>query len=235
MTTLYLVRHGQASFAAANYDNLSELGHRQAVWLGEHFKARGIVFSHAVCGTLDRQRQTARTLLDAMGSSLPVIEHPGWNEYSGDALYKAYHGEGWARARAKSDVREFYRTIKLALRDWSEDKLEGDLPETWIEFGERGESAMRAACAGLPADAVVLAASSGGTISRVVGGILQAPAQAARPSCTSAPGARCRWTCPSVATTSPVSSWLRPSTSPRGRAPPSWSHSIAVRRISAQP
>ena len=57
MTTLYLVRHGQASFKAANYDQLSELGYRQAAWLGEHFAARGIVFSRAVCGTLERQRQ----------------------------------------------------------------------------------------------------------------------------------------------------------------------------------
>jgi broad specificity phosphatase PhoE len=179
MTTLYLVRHGQASFAADNYDCLSELGHRQSAWLGEHFAARGIVFSRAVSGTLDRQRQTAKTLLEAMGSTLPLIEHPGWNEYSGDALYKAYHGEGWARARAKGDVREFYRTIKAALRDWSEEKLAGPMPETWREFGARGAAAMRAACEGLPMDAVVLAASSGGAISRAACEILQAPAQAA--------------------------------------------------------
>jgi broad specificity phosphatase PhoE len=179
MTTLYLVRHGQASFKAENYDNLSELGHRQAAWLGEHFAARGIVFSRAVCGTLDRQRQTARTLLDAMGSTLPAIEHPGWNEYSGDSLYKAYHGEGWAKARAKGDVREFYRTIKLALIDWSEEKLAGDLPETWRAFGERGEAAMRAACEGLPQGASVLAASSGGAISRAVSTLLEAPARTA--------------------------------------------------------
>jgi broad specificity phosphatase PhoE len=179
MTTLYLVRHGQASFAAENYDKLSELGHRQAAWLGEHFAARGIAFSRAVCGSLDRQRQTARTLLDAMGSSLPVIEHPGWNEYSGDALYKAYHGEGWAKARAKGDVREFYRTIKLALLDWSEEKLAGDLPETWRAFGERAAAAMHAACDGLPPEASVLAASSGGAISRAVSTILEAPARTA--------------------------------------------------------
>ncbi len=185
MTTLYLVRHGQASFKAANYDQLSELGYRQAAWLGEHFAARGIVFSRAVCGTLERQRQTARTVLDAMGASMPsgapmpAVEHPGWNEYSGDALYRAYHGEGWEKERARGDVREFYRTIKAALLDWSEEKLPGPLPETWREFGERVAAAMRAACEGLPADASVLAASSGGAISRGVAGMLQAPAQAA--------------------------------------------------------
>ena len=179
MTTLYLVRHGQASFASANYDNLSPLGHRQSAWLGEHFASRGIAFARAVSGTLERQRQTARTLLDAMGTPMKVEEHPGWNEYSGDALYRAYHGEGWAKARAKGDVREFYRTIKAALLDWSEEKLAGDLPETWREFGERTSAAMRTACEGLPADACVMAASSGGAISRAVSTILQAPAQAA--------------------------------------------------------
>ena len=179
MTTLYLVRHGQASFASANYDQLSGLGHRQSAWLGEHFAARGIAFSRVVCGTLERQRQTARTLLDAMGSAQPVVEHPGWNEYSGDALYRAYHGEGWAAARAKGDVREFYRTIKAALLLWSEEKLAGPLPETWREFGERVSAAMRAACEGLPHDANVLAASSGGAIGRGVSSILGAPAQAA--------------------------------------------------------
>jgi broad specificity phosphatase PhoE len=37
MGNLYLVRHGQASFGAADYDQLSELGQRQSVRLGEYF------------------------------------------------------------------------------------------------------------------------------------------------------------------------------------------------------
>lgn len=182
MTTLYLVRHGQASFAAENYDNLSELGRQQSAWLGEHFAARGIVFARAVCGTLDRQRQTARAILDAMGSpaaGLTAQEHAGWNEYSGDALCKAYMGEGWAKPRATGDVRGFYRIIKAALADWSEGKLAGPLPETWGEFGARVAAAMRSACADLPADAAVFAASSGGAISRGVADLLHAPASSA--------------------------------------------------------
>ncbi len=179
MATLYLVRHGQASFAAENYDRLSPLGLQQSVWLGEYFAERGIVFSHAVCGTLDRQRQTARAILETMGSALAAEEHPGWNEYSGEALYKAYLGDEWAQARAKGDVRAVYRTIKAALEAWSEDRLQGELPETWRGFGERVAAAMQSACAGLPNDAVVLAASSGGAIGRGVADLLQAPARAA--------------------------------------------------------
>jgi broad specificity phosphatase PhoE len=179
MATLYLVRHGQASFAAENYDRLSELGQRQSAWLGEYFAERGITFSRAVCGTLERQRHTARAVLEAMGSDLAAAEHPGWNEYSGEALYKAYLGDEWAHARAKGDVRAVYRTIKAALLAWSEDKLQGPLPETWRGFGERVADAMQSACAGLPEDANVFAASSGGAIARGVADLLQAPASTA--------------------------------------------------------
>jgi broad specificity phosphatase PhoE len=179
VATLYLVRHGQASFAEENYDCLSPLGRQQSAWLGEYFAERGIVFSRVVCGTLQRQRQTARAVLDAMGCGLMAVEHPGWNEYSGEALYKAYLGDEWAQARAKGDVRAVYRTIKAALEAWSEDKLQGTLPETWRGFGERIAAAMQSACTGLPKDANLLVASSGGAIGRGVADLLQAPARAA--------------------------------------------------------
>ena len=179
MAILYLVRHGQASFAAENYDRLSELGRRQSVWLGEYFAERGIVFARAVCGTLERQRQTARAILETMGSALMATEHPGWNEYSGEALYKAYLGDEWASARAEGDVRAVYRTIKAALAAWSQDQLQGPLPETWGEFGARIAAAMQSACAGLSDDVNVLATTSGGAIGRGIADLLQAPAQTA--------------------------------------------------------
>jgi broad specificity phosphatase PhoE len=179
MATLYLVRHGQASFKAENYDQLSELGYRQSAWLGEYFTERGVRFSRAVCGTLERQRQTARAVLETMGSTLAAEEHPGWNEYPSDAIYRAHLGGDWADARAKDDVRAFYRALKAGLAAWSENKLPGPLPDTWKSFGERIGAAMRAACAGLPQDACVLAASSGGAIGRAVADLLQAPAHTA--------------------------------------------------------
>jgi broad specificity phosphatase PhoE len=51
MGNLYLVRHGQASFGAADYDNLSELGHRQSVRLGEYFASRQVHFDAVMTGT----------------------------------------------------------------------------------------------------------------------------------------------------------------------------------------
>ena len=57
MGTLYLVRHGQASFGAADYDQLSDLGHKQSVRLGEYFAHKGIHFDGLIAGTLRRHKQ----------------------------------------------------------------------------------------------------------------------------------------------------------------------------------
>ena len=63
MAKLFVVRHGQASFGAEDYDALSDLGRQQARWLGDYFAERGIRFQRAMSGSLKRQRDTARELL----------------------------------------------------------------------------------------------------------------------------------------------------------------------------
>ena len=63
MGQLYLVRHGQASFGKANYDELSRLGEQQAYWLGEYFQSLSLNFDRVVTGTLQRQQDTAKHLL----------------------------------------------------------------------------------------------------------------------------------------------------------------------------
>ena len=40
MATIYLIRHGQASFGKANYDELSDLGQQQATRLGQALAQR---------------------------------------------------------------------------------------------------------------------------------------------------------------------------------------------------
>ena len=67
MGSLYLVRHGQASFGADNYDLLSPLGRQQSVRLGEYFKYKGLHFDAAFTGTLNRQIQTLEGICEGMG------------------------------------------------------------------------------------------------------------------------------------------------------------------------
>jgi broad specificity phosphatase PhoE len=49
MGQLYLIRHGQASFGAEDYDNLSELGHQQAQQLGAYFKQKNLYMNPCKC------------------------------------------------------------------------------------------------------------------------------------------------------------------------------------------
>lgn len=65
MGELILVRHGQANSGATteeDYDRLSELGHRQAAWLGAWFVDHEAPFDRVHTGTMRRHRETAAGL-----------------------------------------------------------------------------------------------------------------------------------------------------------------------------
>ena len=65
MATIYLFRHGQASFGADDYDKLSPLGERQATVLGQYLRDHDIALDAAYSGDLLRQRETAQLALAA--------------------------------------------------------------------------------------------------------------------------------------------------------------------------
>jgi len=91
MSTIYLVRHGQAGLRH-NYDELSDLGRTQARLLGEYLSCRGIRFDAIYAGALNRQRQTAEEVAGAYrraGIPVPeIVEDPHWSEFSLSAVYE---------------------------------------------------------------------------------------------------------------------------------------------------
>lgn len=91
MTTVVLVRHGQASFGTSNYDRLSPLGERQAAVLGEHWQHSGVSADRALSGSLQRQRHTAEHALGLLGAAAPPIAtDPAFNEFNHTQLVQAY-------------------------------------------------------------------------------------------------------------------------------------------------
>ena len=113
MGTLYLVRHGQASFGAEDYDQLSDLGHRQAVRLGEYFRHKGLVFDAVLVGTLRRHAQTWAGIAEGAGLAHTPLLWPGLNEYDAEAVVKTIH----PMPLAKPDTPELYRNHFRLLRD----------------------------------------------------------------------------------------------------------------------
>jgi broad specificity phosphatase PhoE len=82
VSTLFLVRHGQASFGEERYDRLSPLGYRQAAVTGAHLSGRGLVFHGAYTGPRLRHRQTANGALSAFLQPPAVLEARGLDEFA---------------------------------------------------------------------------------------------------------------------------------------------------------
>ena len=74
MSSVHLVRHGQASFGADDYDQLSELGWKQSARLGEYWRERGRTFDRVIMGTLRRHDETWKGI--AQGLGVPVDAWP---------------------------------------------------------------------------------------------------------------------------------------------------------------
>ncbi|MBH2009920.1 MAG: histidine phosphatase family protein [Xanthomonadaceae bacterium] len=118
MGTLYLVRHGQASFGADDYDVLSPLGQRQSLRLGEYFKGKGVAFEAALTGTLKRQRQTFAGICEGLGVELQAMPWPGLNEYDSAAVIGAIHPQPLVRPDTPELYKHHFRLLKDGLAQW---------------------------------------------------------------------------------------------------------------------
>lgn len=174
MPTLYLVRHGQASFGAEDYDNLSDLGHQQSLQLGQYFKAKLLKFDAAYAGTLRRHGQTFAGISQGMGSEQEALQRPGLNEYDSNAVVAAIHPAPLSREQTPENYRKHFRLLRDGLTAWMDgsakpagmpshpDFVKGItdvLDEVRTQFGGQD-------------DAHILICSSGGPISTAVGHVL---------------------------------------------------------------
>ncbi len=118
MGTLYLVRHGQASFGAADYDQLSPLGTRQCHALGEYLRERGLAFEAVLRGSLRRHVQSLAAMAAGHGGLPEALEWPGLNEYDGDALVRAVYSGPPPPADTPEGYREHFRLLRQGLQQW---------------------------------------------------------------------------------------------------------------------
>lgn len=175
MGTLYLVRHGQASFGADNYDQLSELGIRQCAQLGAWMAERGLRFDGVLRGTLARQRQS----LEAIGGTLPglpvAIEWPGLNEYDSHAVVRAVHAGALPVATDAEGYRQHFRLLREGLARWMDGTAQPEGMPNWRDFVAGVAGALDHVRTRF--DGNVLMVSSGGPIATAVAHVLDAPAK----------------------------------------------------------
>lgn len=175
MARLFLVRHGQASYGAADYDRLSPLGWQQSRWLGEHFAERGLRFDVVVRGTQRRHDETLRGILEGMGIDAGHDAHPGLNEYDARALLEAHTGMPDAALQG-ADRQAHFRRLRDALRAWCEGTIVGGGHEPFDAFRARVMGVFDTLRARSDAGAI-LAVSSGGPISTILSTLTGMPAR----------------------------------------------------------
>jgi broad specificity phosphatase PhoE len=170
MGTLYLVRHGQASFGAADYDNLSPLGCRQSQRLGEYFAHKGLHFEAVITGTLRRHAQTWEGI--AQGASLrhtPLL-WPGLNEYDSEAVIKTIHPTQLEKPDTPELYRHHFRLLRDGLTQWMNGVVSPHGMPNYNAFVHGVSSALEHVRKHHTGN--VLLVSSGGPISTAVGHIL---------------------------------------------------------------
>ncbi|MFI7585683.1 histidine phosphatase family protein [Spongisporangium articulatum] len=173
MPALLLVRHGQASFGSANYDVLSENGHRQAALVGAALRDR-VNPEVVVAGSLQRQQKTAAELVSAAGFEVRSVRHGGWDEYDHAELLRGAAGRFGALktgvAAAMGNSAGVQAALDAALRAWSTSDERWSKGLSFKEFQQGALDALDEALAGDPA----LVVTSGGVIAAIAAHLLGA-------------------------------------------------------------
>lgn len=190
MSTLTLVRHGQAHPFQRERAALTAIGEAQAATLAQFWLAHGIQFDEVYSGTLPRQAQTEEVIGEsfrAAGRPWPApAREAAWNEYDApgvlqhfiprDARLTELEAE-FERARGTPDEnRRFQRMFEAAMSRWLGETIQTDGVESWPVFRSRVSTAIQRLMAG-PQSRRIAIFTSGGPIGFTVQCSLRAPAR----------------------------------------------------------
>jgi broad specificity phosphatase PhoE len=165
MGQLLLVRHGQASFGADDYDVLSETGWAQGRQLGAWLAERGTTPTALIRGDMRRHRETMEAMVEGAGwTGLETGVDPGWAEFDHLGIVASYPDlPEHATTGPGGDRRVFQQVFELATERWISGDHDG-YEETYAGFVARVVASLGRAAAAAGPGGVVVVVSSGGPI-----------------------------------------------------------------------
>jgi broad specificity phosphatase PhoE len=160
VSTLYVIRHGQASFGAVDYDNLTDLGREQSLALGKWLQRLEI--DAVYTGPRRRHRDTTRLMCEAYGAIPESIEVAGLDEYPAEVIMR--------RALAGGDVPAEPGTFQAAFEKIMHGWVRGDHDhhpdvEPFRTFAARVADALRRIMADTGRGKTIVAVTSAGPMS----------------------------------------------------------------------
>ena len=176
MAVVHLIRHGQASFGAEEYDELSELGRTQSRTLGAALATRQLRLDRAVSGSLRRQLDTAKLCLEAAGLPQSVEIDDRWNEYDHLGLVEHHlRRDGGLPSAAAGSSRAFQVLLDAALEKWIQGDENPPAAPTWVGFSDRVWTALDDLLTDVGRGGSAAVFTSGGAIAAVCGRLLRLP------------------------------------------------------------
>lgn len=205
MTTILLARHGQASFGAEDYDQLSELGGMQARLLGQHYATTQRRIDAVFSGSLLRQRDSARhfweayqpsTITNSLEPIFDVVKPesyvlPLFDEFDHEDIFMKSNPNFMTQAQIAAELLKANKPLSrlgelfgLAMQRWHSGNYDEDYIESWPQFSNRAQQALEQLRAQVALrysekDSTILVFTSGGVIAAITAYLLQQGSQTA--------------------------------------------------------
>lgn len=180
MGSIVLIRHGQASFGAADYDRLSPRGEEQSVLLGRWLARMHGKPDRVLTGTMKRHHRTALLCLEAAGIDMAFETEPGLDELNHVEILRRHRPDLADEAALQAEMRAqpdphkaFQALFSQAIADWVGAGSDAAHDETWPMFRERVLGSLKN-LAGSGAQATWVF-TSGGPIAVMAQWLLQIP------------------------------------------------------------
>lgn len=180
MPAIYLIRHGQASFGADDYDCLSKLGEQQAQKAGKYLTEIIPDFDTIIRGDMLRHKQTADLALP----SATVQIDANWNEYDHQNILGKLDPRLATAAGIKQYLTDFTQPnkklnelIKQAFTRWIAGKHDDDYQESWPVYKKRIHQALNNTLENHKNSKHIAVFTSGGPIALVAQHLLKIPAE----------------------------------------------------------
>ncbi|HYP08944.1 MAG TPA: histidine phosphatase family protein [Bryobacteraceae bacterium] len=186
MSVLTLVRHGQASYMAEDYDRLSALGEEQARKLGEFWVRHGIHFDLCYHGPAKRHRKTAEIALPAGTEMRVVAEIDEFDAFrvmqlmvprlvESDPAIRAMHDDFRANQQSPEGGRKLQKLFEAVSRCWCSGEYDMPEVESWTQFKARVRAGVEQIRLEAGSGKNVVAITSGGPISATVADVMNLP------------------------------------------------------------
>ena len=179
MSELIFVRHGQASFGADNYDQLSPLGEAQGAALGRYWAEQGATFDAVYVGPMQRHGQTLTAVHTHHPLPTPIClpelaEHQAMEAFQHTLPQMAQRPDelGEMAGRLVGEERNGRLRLKAFVQFchmWAQGELDSGPFEPWSAFRQRVAHGIDTMLARAGNQQQIVAFTSGGVIAAAVG------------------------------------------------------------------